>query len=610
MSKAGNGASASSNKLYFGDNLDVLRNHVATETVDLIYLDPPFNSNASYNVLFKEPSGAAAAAQAEAFRDTWVWSDGAANAYEDVMRLNGDVALILSGFRKWLGENAMMAYLAMMTVRLIELHRTLKPSGSLYLHCDPVASHYLKIIMDGIFGHENFRNEIIWRRTNAHNKLSRQYGPIHDVLLFYSKSREMIFHPGRRPYTKHYVENSFPYSDKRGKYQSNVLTGSGKRTGESGDPWRKYNPTPKGRHWAISGKLSAELGEDAQGKSTQQLLELLDAKGVILHPANAGSIPRYKQYLDTSEGILFQDMWAYQPGTAGILEGCEEGIDQDVKWLDAEAERLGYPTQKPVGLLARIINSSTNEDQVVLDPFCGCGTTVEASQILKRRWIGIDVTHYAITLIENRLRAHHPGIAYAVHGRPTDLAGARDLARRDKHQFQWWAAWRLGSQSYREEKRGADRGIDGNIFFQNGPYGTGRIIVSVKGGENVGVQMIRDLRGVIEREGAEMGILVSLAEPTGPMSAEADGSGFVKKSAHGRLPRIQIATIDEILRGDRPKLPPLPQPDRSAGAARKRTAPDQLELLLPFAGGSIKLPKGDFIDPRYDSRLAAASARD
>ncbi|MGB6699799.1 MAG: DNA methyltransferase, partial [Methylocella sp.] len=261
-------------------------------------------------------------------------------------------------------------------------------------------------------------------------------------------------------------------------------------------------------------------------------------------------------------------------------------------------ERLGYPTQKPVALLERIIAASSNEGDIVLDPFCGCGTTIHAAQKLDRQWIGIDVTHYAVTLIERRLSAI--GIspdAYQVVGRPTDLAGAHDLARRDKHQFQWWAAWRLGARWYREEKKGADRGIDGRMLFKNGPYGDGLIIISVKGGDNVGVQMVRDLRGVIEREEAEMGIFISLAEPTGPMMTEAAAAGFVSKSAHGRLPRLQIVKIEDILERRLPKLPPLPEPERIDRRAPRKQFKDQLELLLPFAGDKIGPTKGDFIDP-------------
>jgi site-specific DNA-methyltransferase (adenine-specific) len=306
----------------------------------------------------------------------------------------------------------------------------------------------------------------------------------------------------------------------------------------------------------------------------------LEAEGRIVYTRTG--TPRLKIPVDQLRGLPLQDVWT----------------NPDL-WLNSAAkERIGYPTQKPLALLDRMVRASSNEGDVVLDPFCGCGTTVEASEKLKRQWIGIDVTHYAVTLIERRLAGSgvNPD-TYQVVGRPTDLAGARDLARRDKHQFQWWAAWRLGARWYREEKKGADRGIDGRMMFKNGPYGDGLIIISVKGGENVGVQMVRDLRGVIEREEAEMGILVSLAEPTGPMKSEAAAAGFVSKSAHGRLPRLQIVTIADILDGRPAKLPPLPQPERLDRTAPRKQFKDQLELLLPFAGDKVAPAQGDFVDP-------------
>jgi adenine specific DNA methylase Mod len=272
----------------------------------------------------------------------------------------------------------------------------------------------------------------------------------------------------------------------------------------------------------------------------------------------------------------------------------------DIDRLNQTAkERLGYPTQKPLALLDRIIQASTKPGDVILDPFCGCGTSLDSAQKNGRNWIGIDIAHYAMTLIEGRLKARYRTVDYSVYGRPTDLAGARELARRDKYQFQWWAAWKLGSQTYREDKKGADRGIDGNIYFHNGPYGAGRIIASVKGGENVGVQMVRDLRGVIEREDAEMGVMVTLANPTGPMVSEAASAGFVRKSAHGRLPRLQIVSVADILAGHMPKLPPLPQPERKQSTARKRLHGDQIEMMLPFAGDILKPAEGVHVDPRF-----------
>jgi site-specific DNA-methyltransferase (adenine-specific) len=569
------------NKLYFGDNLDVLKEHVADESVDLVYLDPPFNSNATYNVLFEDPRDQASDAQAEAFRDTWGWGEPAANAYEDVMAANGDVALVLRGLRQWLGENAMMAYLAMMAARLIELRRVLRPTGSLYLHCDPTASHYLKVILDAVFGHENWLNEIVWKRTGAHGS-ARRWAPVHDVLLFYGASGRHNWNRVFQAYEPTYLATKYRHRDDRGPFQDVSATGAGVRTGASGRPWRMLDPTKKGRHWAIPHAVGVEIDGFAR-MTPQEKLDALEACGDLYWPQSrdgTSNFPRIKQR--PSEGNPIQDC---------IL---------DIAALNSQArERLGYPTQKPIALLERIIAASTNPGDMVLDPFCGCGTTVEAAEKLGRTWTGIDVTHYAVTLIEKRIREKYPNAAYTVHGRPVDLAGARDLARRDKHQFQWWAAWRLGCQTYREAKRGPDRGIDGNIYFANGPFGTGRIIISVKGGENVGIQMVRELRAVVEREKAEMGVLVMLAEPSKPMMGEASAAGYVQKSAHGRLPRLQIATIDGLLSGAPPKLPPLPQPQQILRPARRAASRDQLELLLPIGGAAIASQEGVFVDPRF-----------
>ncbi|AWM23461.1 DNA methyltransferase [Sinorhizobium fredii] len=575
------------NRLFFGDNLDVLRERIHPESVDLIYLDPPFNSNASYNVLFREDDGALPEAQAEAFRDTWHWGEHAAAAYDDVMRSSGDVALALKGMKAWIGQNAMMAYLAMMAARLLELRDVLKPTGSLYLHCDPKASHYLKILLDAVFGHENFRNEVIWKRTGSHNS-ARRYGPVHDVLLFYGKSEQAIWNPQMQAYDENYKKKFGKIDERTGEaFQDVALTGPGTRTGPSGQVWRGFDPTAQGRHWQPASYLYTKY-EKITGKRLSDFdfldrLDELDRTGLLYFPRNGGFV-RYKQFLSDAPGVPLRDVWT------------------DIDAINSQAqERLGYPTQKPVTLLERIIATSSNHGDVVLDPFCGCGTTIEAAERLGRQWIGIDVTHYAVTLIESRIKANHPDTKYEIHGRPVDLASARDLARRDKHQFQWWAAWRVGAQTYREEKKGADRGIDGNILYKNGPFGDGRIIISVKGGENVGVQMVRDLRGVIEREDAEMGILICLAEPTQPMLREAADAGFVAKSAHGRMPRLQITTVEEMLNGHSPKLPPLPVPGKKLTPTRRRKDSDQLELLLPFAGEKIVPSKGVVVDPRFVS---------
>jgi adenine specific DNA methylase Mod len=562
------------NKLYFGDNLTVLRDHVKDESIDLVYLDPPFNSKASYNVLFKTGSGKSSEAQAEAFRDTWEWGSIAEAAYDDVMQSSGAPALVLSGFRKWLGENAMMAYLAMMAVRLIELKRILKPNGSIYLHCDPVASHYLKIMLDSIFKPTNFRNEIIWKRTFAHGNVTRRFGDVTDTILYFANGDQPIWNQVFKELSSSEIEKKYSKKNVDGRrWQSVTLRNPGVRPNlhypYKASNGTTYQPHPNG--W------SCNLAR----------MQLYDREGRLHFPSKAGGALRLKMYADESQGERLQSLW------------------EDIPPIGAQAqERLGYPTQKPLALLERIIKASSNNGMTVLDPFCGCGTSVEAAEKLKRKWIGIDVTHYAITLIEERLkRANVETKEYQVIGRPTDLEGARDLARRDKHQFQWWAAWCLGAQSYREEKRGADRGVDGNIFFRNGPYGTGRIIISVKGGENIGVGMVRDLRGVIEREHAEMGVLITLVDPTGPMIAECAAAGFVSKSAHGnRLPRLQIVTITDMLEGKQPKFPPIPVATRHE-ERRKKQDKTQFEFLLPIAGKATGREKGDFVDPRFDPRL-------
>lgn len=524
----------------------MLRKPIADDSVDLIYLDPPFNSNASYNQLFKSPDGSGSAAQIEAFNDTWHWGDAAEEAFQDVRRgQNGAAAQMLGAMRGFLGENDMMAYLAMMAVRLIELHRVLKPTGSLYLHCDPTASHYLKILLDAIFGKGNFRSEVIWRRSGSHNKISRQYGPIHDTILFFTKNDKAFFDPKTTPHNLAYINGEFRFSDERGRYRLNEIMGPGARSGESGAIWTGYDPTPRNRHWAIPDSIRKYLSADEIALGTIGQLDALLAKQLIV--LSQTGRPKYKQY--PTEGVPYQDIWSFQPGTQGALYESKFAIDEDVKWLSNEEEKLGYPTQKPVGLLERILNSSPNPGDVVLDPFCGCGTTVHAAEKLGRKWIGIDVTHLAIGLIEKRLRAAFEGVHFTTHGVPQDIHAARDLAGRGRDdgnyyfEFEKWALSLIDAQPGNLSKKGADKGIDGNLWFGK----TGRGIVSVKAGENVGVAMVRELRGVIEREKADLGVLLTLTPPKSTMIAEAAAAGQHVEPGFTPVPRIQIVTIEEAM---------------------------------------------------------------
>lgn len=469
----------------------------------------------------------------------------------------------------------MMAYLAMMAIRVLELHRVLKATGSLYLHCDPTASHYLKLLLDSIFEPVNFRNEIVWRRTGSNNSANR-FGPVHQIILFYGKTDAGKFKYPKGPYTKDYIEKFFRESDDRGVYQSVALTGPGVRTGDSGKPWRGYDPTTKGRHWQpasyVYEKYKKLTGDDLANYPLIERLDKLAEVGLI-HQAKPKTVPRYRFYLADAEGVPLQDIWAFQPGTEGcVYHRPEDGIDQDVKWLSVkDKERLGYPTQKPLGLLERIIGASSGEGDTVLDPFCGCGTTIHAAQKLKRQWVGIDITHLAISLIEKRLADAFPGITYEVHGTPKDLDGARDLAQRDKYQFQWWAVSLVNAVPFGGKKKGADTGIDGLIYFKDfrdGKVATEKIVVSVKGGENVSVSMIRDLAHVVDREKAKMGLFITLAEPTDPMRKEALKEGYFETSAGGKFLKLQLSTIEELLVGKKPDLP-SPDPNQFAKAAEE-----------------------------------------
>ena len=562
-----------SSTLYYGDNLSVLRDHIKDESVDLIYLDPPFNSSATYNVLFSTPKGHKSGAQIEAFEDTWHWGEQAEQEFAEILaQPNTQLAEVMRSMRQFLGENDMMAYLVMMANRLLELHRVLKDTGSLYLHCDPTASHYLKIVLDGIFGPENFRNEIIWRRTGAHNSAKR-FGAIHDSLFFYSKSPDYLFNVVKRPYMKGHVESRYTMDSATGKLKfttgGNILTGAGATDGESGAKWKGFDPSSKNRHWAIPGYLAEQMPASFQNLGTLAKLDALYSAGLLeITPGNAWPLP--VKYLEKGDGQPLQDLWTAQPYTEGTVYGTEQIVDADVQWLGPTApERLGYQTQKPLGLLERLIRSSSNAGDVVLDPFCGCGTAVHASQGLNRRWIGIDVTHLAITLIEKRLRDAFPAVEFDVQGTPTDYDGAKDLAARDKYQFQWWACSLVNAQPYGGKKKGADGGVDGLIFFKDDLGTPKKMVVSVKGGENVGVTMVKDLIATVAHQKAEIGLFITLSSPTKPMITEAASAGFYKSPTGASFPKIQILEIEALLA--RTQFARYPNLD--AGASTFKRAP-------------------------------------
>jgi len=514
------------NRLYYGDNLSVLRGCIDNESVDLIYLDPPFNSQATYNVLFKSTAGEKSRAQIEAFEDTWHWGDEAELAFDGVMSSgNSDAAEMLRAMRSFLKESDVMAYLSMMTVRILELRRVLRDSGGLYLHCDSTASHYLKLLLDAVFGAQNFRNEIIWKRRVGMSSAvheSNRFGTCTDTIFFYAKTEDSLFVPQynrESPEYQEYIEERFTMTDETGrKFQPTSLVNPAYRPNLIYD-YKGFKSPPNG--WMI----------------TREKMEQWDKDGKLYFPKNKEGRIRRKSYADELRGMPIQNLWT------------------DIPEINSQAqERLGYPTQKPLALLERMVLASSNEGDTILDPFCGCGTAIHAAQKLKRGWIGIDITHLAISLIEKRLKDAFPGIKYEVHGTPKDLDGARDLAARDKYQFQWWAVSLVNAVPFAGRKKGADSGIDGLIYFKPEGKVTEKAIVSVKGGENVNVAMVRDLAHVVDRENARIGVFITLADSTGPMRTEAVKAGYYE-TLYGKYPKIQILTIRELFEGKQPNIP-------------------------------------------------------
>jgi DNA modification methylase len=529
------------NVLYYGDNLDVLRRHIKDETVDLVYLDPPFNSDQDYNVLFAAPDGVQSAAQIRAFEDTWHWDTAAAAQFQETVEQGGKVSEALQAFRLFLGDNDMLAYLVMMAPRLIELRRVMKPTATIYLHCDTTASHYLKLLMDAVFGAQNFRNEISWRRSNPKSLSTLNFPNCRDVILRYTKTESFTFNKVFGEHDPEYVRTAYKYTDAGG---------------------RRYRLLPLLNPNDDRPNLTYEfLGVTRVWRWTRDRMEKAYKEGLVVQ-LKPGAVPQYKKYLDESEGRTITNDWSDISQAAGN-------------------ESLGYPTQKPEALLERIIRVSSNEGDLVLDPFCGCGTTVAAAQRLKRRWIGIDITHLAIGLIKRRLRdALGPKAVPEVIGEPTTVDDAAELAHTDPFQFEVWA---LGLVDARPDtvRKGADRGIDGRLFFHEGKVGdkTKQIVISVKAGK-LHATYVRDLRGVLEREKAEIGVLLSFEEPTRPMRQEAASAGFYE-SAWGNHPRIQLLTIAELLAGagiDYPRVTGSNRTLKRAVPAKPRKGEGQLSL--------------------------------
>jgi adenine specific DNA methylase Mod len=385
------------------------------ESVDLIYLDPPFNSKQDYNIIFRERHGARSTSQELVFEDTWKWSPRAEQTCAELVEAGGRLSEAIRACRTFLGDNDMMAYIAMMAPRLKEMHRVLKATESLYLHCDPTASHYLKMIMDATFGPGNFLNEIIWKRTTTKNDYTQgatNWPRIHDVLLCYGKdASHACFNQPFSPLTDSYVASHYRQTDEEGRhYQLTDLTAPG--SGTRGHPQYEFMGVTK--YWRYN----------------KEKMERLASEGRVIQP-RPGAVPRYKRYLDEMKGTAIGDMW------------------WDISPINSQAqERLGYPTQKPIALLKRIIEASSNKGDTILDPFCGCGTAIDAAHSLERRWIGIDITHLALAIIKQRLASAFEFKVFKeikITGEPVNEAEAEALAKEDKFGFQCWAVGRLGA---------------------------------------------------------------------------------------------------------------------------------------------------------------------
>jgi DNA modification methylase len=529
-----------SNHLYYGDNLTIMRT-MPNACVDLIYLDPPFNSQRNYNLIYKKLTGLPVPEQEEAFCDAWdmdAEKEEMARRMPIVLREYGvDEDLVLF-WKAWIDalrhtQPRLLAYLIYMSYRLFEMKRVLKPTGSLYLHCDPNASHYIKVIMDGVFGHNSFRNEVIWRRTGAHGRAKR-WGPIHDVLLFYTKSDSYTWNRVYQQYDQSYLDNFYKFTDNSGRYRLVTLDGPGTRTGSSGQPWHGVDPTEKGRHWELPPDRALPESfihpEGYSEMSVQERLDVLEKANLIYWPPK-GKVPQYKRYLEVSEGNPVQD------------------IIWDIRPIGSQAEeRLGYPTQKPIALLKRLIEVSSNEGDILFDPFCGCGTAVYAAHLLNRKWIGCDIAILSVRLVRDVLLKRY-GLKedehYTISGVPLSLEGAQDLFDRDPHQFQHWAVELAGGFS--STKHTGDEGIDGRIHFET-KDGLKNMVISVKGGKLTPAFM-RDLRGTMEREAdTEMGGFICLEQPTKGMDKEVAKAGMYNYLGKD-YPKLQIRTVQELLDG-------------------------------------------------------------
>lgn len=514
------------NTLYYGDNLPIMR-QMAKDSVDLIYLDPPFNSKRTYNLMYKTMTGMPVPEQVEAFCDAWeldAEKDQRARDMPKIMLEYGIDDYYVRFWSLWIEalrntQPHLLAYLIYMVERLLHMRVLLRPAGSIYLHCDPTASHYIKVMMDGIFGHQNFINEIIWKRSHTRSSISKSLRRAHDTILCYSKAKKYTFNLQYRSLSNTSI-NLYKNKDDNGYYQSVPLLVSGKRNGETGKPWKGIDPNIYGKdgmHWV----------------TTHDKLEQYEKEDLILWPKKSDGAPRLKYYLQQNKGVPLNDIW------------------DDIQPIQPNSpQSLGYPTQKPIALLERIIETSSNKSDTIFDPFCGCGTAIYAAHTTERQWIGCDIAILPINLIKHVLEERYrlvEGTHFTIDGIPVSIEQAETLFHADPFQFQHWLVERVGG--FPMQKKVADRGIDGRLYFDT-KQGLKEMVLSVKGG-SIRPENIRELRGVLERESqAELAGFLSLRDPTRAMRDDAATAGMYEYEGM-HYPRIQLLTVREIVEAKR-----------------------------------------------------------
>ena len=542
------------NKLYYGDNLEVLRKYIKDESIDLCYIDPPFNSKRNYNQIYNN-LGKEDQAQAQAFVDTWTWDNHANEALEEIQsnyqgKFTSQTIDLIDGLTKVLGKGSLLAYLVSMTLRIVEIHRVLKSTGSFYLHCDPTASHYLKIVLDTIFCSQggDYIAEITWERTSAHSD-SKTFANTTDVIFLYSK-RILMFNQQFKPYSEEYLKKYYKHQDGKGRFLDRDLTAGGLSGGGYNYDWKGIK-----KLW----------------RCPIETMQKYEEQNKLYYTRNG--TPRLKQYLEEMPGVPLTNLW------------------NDIPPINSQAsERLGYPTQKPEALLERIIKASSNKGDIILDAYCGCGTTIAVAERLERNWIGIDITYQSISLMLKRLEdsfGKNVLDKIELNGIPKDMESAQALATkpddRTRKEFEKWAVLTYSNnRAVINDKKGADKGVDAIAYFQGDKDNREKIIFQVKSG-NVKSGDIRDLQGTMTLQGAALGIFITLKPPSKDMVQTAKSAGIYRgRYMSQSVDKIEIVTVQEILEQKKRLDVILTFEVLKAAEKQRETQGQQMSLDIPF----------------------------